>query len=100
MQHNQEGMRMRQDYATWKRRADLLHKAQRAMQDARDVVGVLVYEGFLPGDMLRPLVASRERQDEASMWLTQAIEQHQLAGRPEDMSRQDTGRELEYIPPT
>lgn len=88
---------MSQDYAIWKRRADLLHKAQRAMQDARDAVGALVYEGYLPG-MVRPLTASRERQDEASMWLTQAIEQHQLAGRPEGVSRQDTGRDLQYIP--
>lgn len=90
---------MSQDYAIWKRRADLLHKAQWSMQDARDAVGALVYEGYLPGDMVRPLAASRDRQDEASMWLTQAIEQHQLAGRPEGMSRQDTGRDLEYIQP-
>lgn len=90
---------MGQDYAIWKRRADLLHKAQRAMQDARDAVGALVYEGYLPDNMVRPLMVSRDRQDEASMWITQAIEQHQLAGRPEGMSTSDTGRDLEYIPP-
>lgn len=85
---------MSQDYAIWKRRADLLHKAQRAMQDARDALGTLMNEGYLPADVVRPLRQSRDRQDEAGMWLTLTTEEHQRAGRPEGMSTSDTGRSL------
>jgi hypothetical protein len=75
MQSNQ-GDEIFQDYAEWKRRADLLHKAQRAMQDARDAVGALDAEPYKPSGMVRPLMVCRDRQDEAGMWLMLATEEH------------------------
>lgn len=88
---------MSQDYAQWKRRADLLHKAQRAMHEASEAVAALEQEGYLSLGMVRPLQESACRGAEAKMWLEAAVLEHQRAGRPEGMSRQDTGRDLEHL---